>query len=367
MPDANLFLLYNILYMNIQKKPYLVIPYLIEQPTWGGEYICEKKRWLDKPDLKGKKIGQSYELYGKSLLALDIVSSEDTLFSPRGKNTIPVSSFSEVAPFPLIKFTQAKGNSFQLHVPTGVKDEQWHSKAESWYFFEGGKVTFGINTSKDIGMYKKICVLIEQKMKELSEKLIGKKITRDEAEKEANQFIKEQNPWNYVNVHEVKAGDSVDLSGGGIHHSWEEDEENHPLGNIVYEVQQDVMDPISTLRSFDQGKFLNDGTIREIQIETYFKYLDTNKERNILKIRQNEAFLFNTPYYILKKWEIQNNKEMSAEKSFHHLFVKEGTMTVRSVEGEVFVSRGHSCFIPKGVSYTIEVSGKTEILQTSSQ
>ena len=147
--------------MTIEKRPYLIIPYLIEQPTWGGEYICKKKGWLEKQQLKGKKIGQSYELYSKTLLAANVTSSIDNGFFIDTKNTIPVSLFREDKPFPLIKFTQAKGNSFQLHIPQGVTDSHWHPKAESWYFFEKGKITFGIKQGKNMSQYKEVCLLID--------------------------------------------------------------------------------------------------------------------------------------------------------------------------------------------------------------
>ncbi|MFH0773539.1 MAG: hypothetical protein V1922_04480 [bacterium] len=352
--------------MSIQKKPYLIIPMLIEQPTWGGEYICEKKGWLRKQGIEGKKIGQSYELYSKSCLATTITSSLDPLFSPETKDTIPISSFTEGKPFPLIKFTQAKGNSFQLHIKPGIKDPLWRPKAESWYFFEEGIITFGIKKGTDINIYKETCFSIDDTMKKLSEMIIKKSLTFMQAQQEATVYIQEKNPWQYVNMHTVKSEDVVDLSGGGLHHSWEENIKNLPQGNILYEVQQDEMDPTSTIRSFDRGKFLDDGTVRATQIDAYFKYLDTDEERNTLKTQQkNSAILFATPHYSLKKLEIEKKLEMKTETSFHHIFVKKGSTSLRSEGGELFVSEGHSCFIPQGVPYTIEVSEKSTLLQTS--
>ncbi|MCX6732118.1 MAG: hypothetical protein NTV98_01095 [Candidatus Roizmanbacteria bacterium] len=351
--------------MTLQKKPYLIIPYLIEQPTWGGDYICEKKGWLNKAGLVGKKIGQSYELYSKSLLATTITSTTDPLFSPEIKDVAPISVFTEERPFPLIKFTQAKGNSFQLHVKPGVNDPFWHQKAESWYYFENGKISFGIKKGADMKKYRETCIQIDDTMKNLSKLVISSSLTISKAEEQAKSYIAEKNPWQFVNVHEVKSGDIVDLSGGGLHHSWEEDKEKYPLGNIVFEVQQDEMDPVSTIRSFDQGKFLKDGTVREIQVDTYFKYVDVDIERNTLKTQQHDSVLFNTPYYVLKKIIITDKQEMETKESFHHLFVKEGSATVKSKEGEVYITQGHSCFIPKGINYTIEASEKCELLQTS--
>jgi len=350
----------------MDKKPYLVIPFLFEQPTWGGEYICKKKGWHNKPNLQGKKIGQSYELYGKSLLAASITTSNDPSFSPKTQNTVPISSFKEEQPFPLIKFTQAKGNSFQLHVMPTVKDTSWRPKAESWYFFEPGKMTFGIKKGALVSNYKKTCLTIEKKMKELSAFVLEKKLTREGAQKKADEFVQEQNPWNYVNVHVTKKGDVVDLSGGGLHHSWEEDPVTCPLGNILYEVQQDVMDPVSTIRSFDQGKIKEDGTIREIQIEDYFKYLDTSEKRNTLILQKNEKdILFDTPYYSLCSYSIESEKEMNTTTSFHHIFVEEGTIDiVDKNKNRITVGAGHSGFIPQGIFYTLIPRGKSTLLLT---
>ncbi len=351
--------------MSLQKKPYLIIPFLVEQPTWGGSYICEKKGWLNKEELRGKKIGQSYELYDRSLLATTITSSTDPLFGPKVQDSIPISHFTEKKPFPLIKFTQAKGNSFQLHAKPGSKDPYWQPKAESWYYFENGKITFGIKKGTDIGKYKNTCFRIEKKMKELSHKVMSNNLSVREAKEEALMFIREENPWQFVNVCEIKKGDVVDLSGGGLQHSWEEDENKYPLGNVLYEVQQDVMDPVSTIRSFDQGKIMQDGSIREIQIEEFFKHLDISEQRNTFAERKNNnSLLFDTPHYSLNKIDVSKKTTLSSISSFHHLFVQNGAISVESEEGSVFVSQGHSCFIPKGIIYTIDTSGVSEVLQT---
>ena len=52
-------------------KPYLCVPQLIEQSTWGGGYILEQKGWGKDTRFTGKKFGQSYELSGKTKLLND--------------------------------------------------------------------------------------------------------------------------------------------------------------------------------------------------------------------------------------------------------------------------------------------------------
>lgn len=352
--------------MNIQKKPYIIVPHLIEQSTWGGTYICEKKGWTEKPEIKGKKIGQSYELYNETKLALNLKTTSDPAFGPSYSETADINLFKEARPFPLIKFTQAKGNSFQLHIRPSQKDPHWQPKAESWYYFENGKITFGIKKGTNIEEYKKTCHAINEKMKELSSLVVGKKMDRETATREAKEYINKLNPWQYVNVHNTKTGDVVDLSGGGLHHSWEEDEVMCPLGNIVYEVQQDVMDPYCTIRSFDQGKLKEDGTIRTIQIDDYFKYVDLDEKRNTLNIeRREDGVLFDTPLYSLSSLNITKEMNMESKSSFHHLFVKEGEVTIKDGMGNVIsVGRGHSCFVPQGIVYTIQASAPAELLLT---
>ena len=59
---------------------FLVVPRLIEQSTWGGEYILSSKGWSDRDYFRGAKIGQSYELFSGSNLRSDINSSGDKSF-----------------------------------------------------------------------------------------------------------------------------------------------------------------------------------------------------------------------------------------------------------------------------------------------
>lgn len=321
---------------------------------------------MEKPQIKGKKIGQSYELYNGTKLALNLRTTNDPSFGPNYPDAADINIFKEGRPFPLIKFTQAKGNSFQLHIRPSQNDPHWQPKAESWYYFENGKITFGIKKGADIEEYKKTCHAINEKMKDLSKAVIEKKIKRETASQQAQEYIKKLNPWQFVNVHSTKTGDVVDLSGGGLHHSWEEDEVACPLGNIVYEVQQDVMDPYCTIRSFDQGKLKEDGTIRTIQIDDYFKYIDLDEKRNTLVIEKNESgILFDTPLYSLSSLSIESEMKMESKSSFHHLFVKEGEVTVVDTSAnEIVVGRGHSCFVPRDISYTIQAQVPAELLLT---
>jgi mannose-6-phosphate isomerase class I len=176
------------------------------------------------------------------------------------------------------------------------------------------------------------------------------------------------NPWQYVNVHSVDQYSLLDLSIGGIHHSWEEDE-NLPNGNIVYEVQQDVMDDFCTLRSFDQGKIKDDGTIRTIHIDDYFQFLDVTEEHNTIDFalrRRQGTNLLKTPYYSMDELQISDKTQVQVGESFDHLFVLSGVARVTYADTTLTIGKGHSCFVPWKVgSYTLEpVQGNTTVLKT---
>ncbi len=360
------------------KRPYLVIPKLIEQPTWGGIYISTTKQWSKKNGVAGKKFGQSYELFGKSKFRLDVTTTKDPSFVPEVGNPdndatdpLALKEGEEYAgleaitsqPVPiLIKLTQALGNSFQIHIKPETVSDKWKPKPETWFYFEDGMATCGLAEEVDIAAYKKCCEDISSFMSALSKQIQSQQITLATGREKAQEFIKEKNPWQYVNTIHVKKDEVVDMSAGGIHHSWEENKEDYPLGNVLYEIQLDAMDPVSTLRSFDQGKIKNDGSIRPIQIEDYFEFLDTDPGHN--KTNSNIScpdgvVLCKTRHYSLDRLKISTQLKETTNNSFVHLYVKEGSLKVVATDGEVFVGAGHSCFIPQEVGeYSLENIGE---------
>lgn len=389
--------------MNIStKRPYLIIPKLIEQPTWGGAYILNLKNWSDQPLVRGKKIGQSYELFSQSKILLGLTSSHDASFSPDfgfadkpdvlvedtqlknqrdyvfmndfvnsdPKKVVGAKVFERFGKMPiLIKINQSSGNSFQLHIKPGTKHPRWRAKPESWYYFEDGLATFGIKTGVDIAEYKKVCVAIDQEMKKISDMIKNKKLSVDEGRKNARDLIKKIDPWQFVNKQVVKKFSVVDPSAGGIHHSWEEDKFNFPLGNVLYEVQLDIMDPVSTIRAFDQGKIKDNGDIRQLNIDDYFQFLDLDPKINDINNARgikdgNKLFL--TPYYCMDIIEIQNKFSDHSAGSFCHLYVRDGEVEIISSGGTVNLLRGFSCFIPANVGdYEIKSKvAKSTILKT---
>jgi len=386
-------------------RPYLVIPKLIEQPTWGGTYITQTKNWQDNKVLAGKKIGQSYELYDKSNLSLlkksddpefigELTNSNHVKQQSVVANSVPLSSlilqnsvevlgkgivdvFGPNMPL-LLKFTQALGNSFQLHIPDGVSNSRWKPKPESWYYFEPGLITCGVRKGVNWEDYKNAVTELDKNMQSVAFQVINGHLVYEAAKKQIDALVKRYNPWQYVNLVRVEKGTLLDLSPCGIHHSWEEDLKSIPLGNVLYEIQLNVMDDVSTLRSFDKGKMSKDGTLRSLQIEEYFAFADRSEKANDPETHMRAAkTIAQTPTYthdrILESKYYSMDRIRMPEKystftdsfdCFRHIFVRSGSIKVTAGDIAVVATAGHSVFIPAGCfTYTIESqSAHTEIL-----
>ncbi len=342
-------------------RPYLIIPELVEQPTWGGDYIAKLKGWQGRFGLDSLKIGQSYELWGKSKLATDIFDSQDLRFGP-SYESLPFEKVAnvlgpgETMPL-LIKINQALGNSFQLHIKPETKSDRWLPKPESWYFLEKGFISLGIRPETDQEEYRQTCLAIDQFMHTLSADISVGKLTLEEGRVKAREFIHTKNPWRFVNTYETNKYDLIDLSMGAVHHSWEENRDISPEGNIVFEVQLDSSDDEATIRSFDQGKIKDDGTVRTLAIDEYFKHLDTDPEHNTIEYmkRSKEGEkLLRTRFYSVDLLELSAPRTIQMKQSFHHLYVRDGAVEIRAHDVTVRVAKGHSCFVPSSVgSYLI--------------
>jgi len=394
-----------------RKKLFLVVPKIIEQPTWGGDYILGLKKWRDKAPFPGLKIGQSYELFSGSFLRADIQSSADPAFTGllayaadpdqtvyRGdkKALIPLGDLAARDPIAflgarvakrgsrglnlLIKFTQAKDNSYQLHIGRKVKSKKWQAKPESWFYFKPGLVTLGLKAGIDVKKYQQAASALDFALRGLSRQARSGILKLAEAKKRSAIFVKKYHPGRFVIKLKIKESEVVDLSGGGLHHSWEDDPKRLPLGNIVYELQFDVMDPVSTIRSFDKGKFKPDGSLRPLDIADYFKYLNTDPDYNRpsshifrpktvfsrpgLKISQ----LIANPDYCLDKITLKGEyagEHARTKQSFHHLFVQSGAVTIIAGQEELALTAGHSAFIAAAAgAYRLSARTKTEILKS---
>lgn len=385
-------------------QPYYILPLLIEQPTWGGDYIARYKS-IKENEVATKKIGQAYELAHESQLTTSMNSNSyfyataTSINQSKKFGDSEVVNLSELIYFNaekvlgktvvekygpkmplLIKFTQALSNSYQVHVKSGLEFNHWLPKPESWYFFEKGKATLGLNKDFSAESYKKRCQEIHIFANQLSKDVTDQKIELNIAREKLLDFINLEHPEKFVNTIFPEAGSVIDLSQGGIHHSWETDP-HLPNGNIVYEVQLDIKDEYCTLRSFDQGKMKDDGSIRDLTIDDYFKALDTNPDSNNpdVFLRPTSSYqdqnaqiqkLFETPYYTLTSIELNGSyvgKETdTTESGFHHLFVKKGSITISTKNQQFELKTGWSLFIPADTaSYQLECSVPSQILKTT--
>lgn len=390
-------------------QPYIIIPNLIEQPTWGGFYIPQLKK-ITNPQLKNKKIGQSYELYEftnlsaktstKNNPSLELgnskqpqqsqkLTSNDKIFNINqlikqnplavlGKKVIKKHNHKIKI---LIKFTQAKGNSYQIHIKKKTKAVKWFPKPESWYYFEPGLVTLGAKPKVNWQTFQQTCHGINNLAKQLSQKVKSKKISLDQAKKQLQDYISQHNPEKFVNLIRIAKNQSIDLSPCGIHHSWEENSQLIPNGNIVYEVQLNVYDSDSTIRCFDKGKIKNDGSIRNLQIDDYFKHIDHSQEANNPKTHMRKSTIIKktstytikqilqTSNYSLQKIKFTqpiNNQHTQTQDSYHHLFAKQGNIQLKANDNQLIITQGFSVFIPASTGqYQLNpLSSKAVVLKT---
>lgn len=351
-------------------RPYLIVPQLIEQPTWGGDYILKIKGWNSNQEAISGKIGQSYELSGTSRLALHATNSDHLLSLTQSGGIQGSIAISQIEPvYLLIKLNQARGNSFQLHIKPDTEGTKWKPKPESWYFLENGSITLGVKPHVDLSRYKNMCIEIDTFMHSLSNRIKERAVSLDEARRNAKHFVLEKNPWQFVNKYNVKKYDLIDLSMGAIHHSWEKDTQNAPLGNVVFEVQVEASDDEATIRSFDQGKIKDDGSVRNLSINEYFTHIDSNPTHNALsylkRFRKGDRLL-STKYYQVKIIKPVKKTTIYTKGRYQHLYVRDGVVAINGGNISIVARKGHSCFIPSSLSqYTIEeIEPKTVVLKT---
>lgn len=366
-------------------KPVYIVPLLVEQSTWGGEYIATTKQ-ITHALTQGKKVGQAFELYSDTLITsqpnqnfayatatnlsqpqlaeeADVQSLQDLIEQhPEGVLGEKAISKGWTTMQVLIKFTQAQNNSYQVHVIPGKEFGKWLPKPESWYYFEQGKATLGLSEPTQVEAYKARSVEIDTFAQQVSQEIKSDEITLEQGKQKLKEFIDQDHPRKFVHTLTVPAGSVIDLSQGGIHHSWEMGDVA-PQGNIVYEVQVNVMDEFCTLRSFDQGNIKDDGSVRPLTIDDYFTALDLDQSRNQpeyylsqVKVEIDQAAnvkqLFSNQYYTSE--EITFSKEYSGkytstEGSFHHIYAHESNIVVHTDVEDFPVQAGWSLFIPASV------------------
>ncbi len=363
---------------DITKGPWQVQDELIEQPSWGGQYIIDLKGLADDPQWKGKKVGQSYEM-----------AKASKLIDPDGGAVTPLADLIEAGPAGflgqkvldrhgpdlslLIKLTQAKGNSFQVHLPEGRSLGHWVPKPEAWFYLAPGLYTFGLKAGTDFEAYSRVLHTLDDDMGRLSREVKSGRFSVEEARAQAQQRIQTLDPFAYVNTVEAQTDDVIDLTAGGIHHSWEQDDARFPDGNLVYEVQVDVPDDKCSMRGFDKGKFLDDGGLRPTHVADYLATIVPDPAHNELSrhVRKPEVVeeangsktesLFRTAHFNTDRLTVTAGATLpqSLADGFHHLFVHSGTPTI----GGKTLSQGRSYVLPASVGeYTIEAGSKDAVI-----
>ncbi len=364
--------------MAITRAPWQVQDELIEQPSWGGRYILDLKGLSEDPQWSGKKVGQSYEFAKASKLVDPHTGTAHALVDLIAQDKIGLLGQAVVDKYGadvslLIKLTQAKGNSFQVHLPEGKHLGHWQPKPEAWFYLAPGLYTFGLKPGTSFEAYARVLHTIDDEMQRLSTEVKAGKRTVGNARQQVQERIQTLDPYAYVNRVEAQTDDLIDLTPGAIHHSWEQDDARFPNGNLVYEVQIDVPDNLCSMRGFDKGKFLDDGSVRPTHVADYLAALGQDAEHNDLSrhLRKPQTLeessgcktesLFRTPYFNLDRLTINPGGalEQSLQYGFHHLFVHQGTAKI----GERTLEQGRSYVLPAGLdAYTVEATETPAVL-----
>ena len=363
---------------DITKGPWQVQDELIEQPSWGGQYIIDLKGLADDLQWKGKKVGQSYEMAKASKLIdpdggavrplADLIGADPVAFL--GQKVVDKHGRDLSL---LIKLTQAKGNSFQVHLPEGKSLGHWVPKPEAWFYLAPGLFTFGLKAGTDFEAYSRVLHTLDDEMGRLSREVKSGRFGVEEARAQAQQRIHALDPFAYVNTVEAQTDDVIDLTAGGIHHSWEQDDARFPDGNLVYEVQVDVPDDKCSMRGFDKGKLLDDGGLRPTHVADYLATIVPDPAHNELSrhIRKPQIVeegngaktesLFRTAHFHTDRLTVTAGAMLpqSLANGFHHLFVHSGTPII----GGKTLSQGRSYVLPASAGeYAIEAGDKDAVL-----
>jgi len=362
----------------ITLAPWQVKDELIEQPSWGGRYIVDLKGLSDDAEWANKKVGQSYEM-----------AKASQLLDPDGGKAVPLSELIQRDPAGflgpkvldkfgsdlslLIKLTQAKGNSFQVHLPEGKTLGHWVPKPEAWFYLAPGLYTFGLKAGTDFEAYSRVLHTIDDEMGRLSREVQSGRFTVENARGQAQERIKTLDPFAYVNLVEAHTDDVIDLTAGGIHHSWEDDEARFPDGNLVYEVQVDVPDDKCSMRGFDKGKILGDGSLRPTHVADYLATINQDPAHNELSQHIRKPLvvedangtktenIFRTAHFNTDRITINAGASLpqSLADGFHHVFVHAGTATI----GGQTLAQGRSYVLPAALGeYTVEAGDKDVVL-----
>ena len=406
---------------------------IIEQPTWGGTAILEKKGLLNDPAWRGKKVGQAFENHAYlpinipdgwtvSMLDVSLVLGESFLG--------PVAWAAVPAMGQLRKDTEAYGNSFKMH----LAEPKWITRAEQptllipkseamRYLDKSGLLSCGIKcrTEDEWRDYETRLRNIEAGLQKLSLTVKSGGLSLAEAKLAARQLIMDNNPYLWVNLLVPQPQEVVDFSSPRRHHNWEENNDTtrelfaaagidlgrleglsvNKLDEIQIGLYVDLAgtaikqppisladfarlsltgkrervvvltDDNSSIRGFDKGKFKTGGTLRPLDVNTYFDNIDRSPEANIpgraivkpdsqqLDQGTIHRYDFDTGMYaftVIETSKPNPNREFSqsfhgpftaAADSYHHIYADEGPVLITFENGRepAVLNKGYSLFL----------------------
>lgn len=390
-----------------QVRPYIVVPVLIPQPTWGGSYIAEYKSLYPFAGLP--PIGQSFECFPDSPVSERTSTEHRPVYAVASSTDPATMKFSDesfgfhrlndlIQENPkawlgeavhrstklgiLIKLNQARGNSFQVHIPDGASLGKWQPKPESWFFLESGKVTLGLKDPSNEGLarYKKALEEYQSHVEMVSKQVQSGAIDMKAAREQLDYYIGKSGIYDFVHTLTLARNQVVNLAQGGIHHSWEADP-TLPHGNVVYEVQRNVYDPVATIRGFDKGNLLDDGTFRPVAIDDYIQALGLRPQPDVQTLIAKGSVVAKTSTYTIRRLfetpEYQSfrmttsdtiaNAWTETKGMFHHLMVIRGKIRLIAAKETLRVTTGHSIVIPASTGrYQISTLGRgvASVVQT---
>jgi hypothetical protein len=435
--DPRILTVFEQLIMNhrrfLLEEPIACEAELIEQPTWGGTAILEKKGLRDDPVWRGKKVGQAFENHAQlpvrlpdgwtvSILDVSLVLGEPFL-GPVAWRTVPAMG-------QLRKDTEAYGNSFQMHLaePAWIdragRPTLLIPKSEAMrYLDKPGLLSCGLKcrTDAEWADYERRLRNIGAGMGELSSKVLAGRLDLLEAGRGARRLILDNNPYVWVNLLIPRPEEVVDFSTPRRHHNWEENNEatrelfaaagfdlarlqgldvnkldeiqvglyidlagtavhQKPISlaefaglNLIRKRERVIVltDDNSSIRGFDKGKFKADGSLRPLDVDTYFAYIDRRPEANIPEraivkpdvrrlaegtIRRYDFATGMYAFTVLETSKPNPGREFSrsfhgrfsaATDSYHHIYADRGPVLITFESGRepAELRQGYSVFL----------------------
>lgn len=223
--------------------------------------------------------------------------------------------------FPLlIKLIDAKQKlSVQVHPNDGNAEAvNGQPKTEMWYFLEGA------------GSASIYCGLKPG---------IGKEDFLNAMENKTFADILQEIP--------AYKGEAAFVPGGRVHAIG--------AGCLILEIQQNSN---TTYRIYDWGRVGADGKPRELHIDKALQVIDwENNDNPLCEVRGTEIKTF--PYFRLDRFELTDEQTFPMDgKSFHALFVAEGSGTLVSESGEETMAVGQSWLVPAALGeYSVRPDG----------